>query len=46
MKNGRVPVQIHFDAKEYEQLRKAAYKEVTTVNQYVKRCALDTVRRK
>lgn len=46
LKNGRVPVQVHFMEKEYERLRRAAFKEGVTVNQYVKAKALDSVQRK
>lgn len=44
--NGKVPVQIQIDIKDYEKLRRAAFKEGVTVNRYVLKRAIESVQRK
>ena len=45
-KQGQYPVQILLSRKEYDLLRKEAYKLDKTINKYIKEAVLDFVQRK
>lgn len=46
LSSGRVPVQVQVSVKDYERLRRAAFKEGVTVNKFVLAKALEAVQRK
>lgn len=44
--SGKVPVQVQVSVKDYERLRRAAFKEGVTVNRFMLVKALEAVQRK